>query len=350
MQPTQHPTINNTSTNQPTLPPELLTTPHKKIPKNLIILIAAIILTLLLCALAYFFFTKTWIFSESSSTPEPTQEEPISTDPIFAPDTYPKFDASTATQPLALAFYKNFTGIAEAKLTDFPLTKTHEAYVKLINGEVDLILVTSPSEDEQNLAAEKGLELEVTPVVNEGFVFFVSSENPIDSLTIDQIQKIYTGEITNWNQVGGPDLSIIAYQRPANSGSQTGMLDLVMQGKPMKSPETEDITLSSMAAIIDMVSSYKNAPSAIGYSYYYYVKTMYQDIDKATADGIKLLAIDDIKPDTDSIKSKSYPFSTSYYIVTRKNDTSEATTKLKDAMLSPRGQKVALEADYVPVK
>jgi phosphate transport system substrate-binding protein len=320
----------------------------KKGRRNLIILIAGVVVVVLACVFAYFYFTKSWIFEEGVAG-ENQQEEQISGEPIFAAEDYPRFDASTATQPLALAFFKNFTGKSDAKLADFGLTKTHEAYVKLINNEVDLIIVTSPSEDELKLAKDKGVELSVEPVVREGFVFFVSTDNPVESLTVEQIQKIYTGEIRNWKEVGGNDVEIRAYQRQENSGSQTGMLDLVMKGKKMMEPIKESEVSYSMMHLVGVNSSYGGEPDGIGYSYYYYVTTMYQDINKNVADGIKLLAIDGVKPDVEAVKTQKYPFTTAYYVVTR-GDASEKTLQLRDAMLSARGQQVALEAQYVPAK
>ena len=76
--------------------------------------------------------------------------------------------------------------------------------------------------------------MEVTPVVNEGFVFFTNVNNLVNGLSLKEIQDIYTDKITNWNQVGGDNAKIIAYQRPENSGSQTGMLSLVMKDKKIK--------------------------------------------------------------------------------------------------------------------
>ena len=124
-------------------------------------------------------------------------EEPISTEPIFTLENCPKVDASLATQPLTSAMIKNFTG-EDVKDEDLNYSNTHPAYVKLINDEVDLIVVTEPSEEELALAKEKGVDLEVIPVVKEGFVFYVNGNNKVESLTLEQIQKIYTGEITNW--------------------------------------------------------------------------------------------------------------------------------------------------------
>jgi ABC-type phosphate transport system, periplasmic component len=311
---------------------------------NLIIMVASCLVIVFLCFIGYMYATKTLLFKEKE------KETKISTDAIISEKDYPRWDASTATQPLALAFYQNFTGNKDAKLSDFTLTKTHEAYVALINGEKDFIIVTSPSEDELALAKKKGVELEVTPVVHEAFVFFVSTDNKVDSLTQEQVVGIYTGKIKNWKEVGGEDKAIKAFQRPENSGSQTGMLDIVMKDKKLMEPISEVYSMGSMSGIVNAVSSYGGETDGIGYSYYYYVTTMYEDIDKDIADGIKLLAIDGFKPEKETIQTGTYPYRTAYYIVTVKGKVSENTKKVIDEMLSARGQKIAEDVKYVPVK
>ena len=279
------------------------------------------------------------------------ETETILSEALWSAEDFPKIDASTATQPLALAFYDDFTGDKDVKFEKFDFTKTHQAYLKLIEGKVDLILVTSPSEDELAYAKESGVELLVVPVVKEGFVFFVSKDNPVNNLTSQQVQDIYAGKIKNWKEVGGEDKPIVAYQRPENSGSQTGMLDLVMKGVPMMTPPSETWQIGTMEAIVDAVSSYSNANDALGYSYYYYATTMYEDIDKDVADGIKFLSIDDVKPGEESIRDDVYPFRTAYYIVINKAaEEGSPARKLMDAMLSKRGQAVAREAKYVSVE
>ena len=97
---------------------------------------------------------------------------------------------------------KTSVGLEEIDESVLNYSNTHPGYVKLINGEVDLIVVTEPSEEELKLAKEKGIELEVIPVVKEGFVFYVNRDNKVDNLSVEQIQKIYTGEIKNWKEVG----------------------------------------------------------------------------------------------------------------------------------------------------
>ena len=250
-----------------------------------------------------------------------------------------KIDASLATQPLTDAYIKglnNFNLNADYSNTD-------PAYTKLINKEVDLIIVTEPSKEESQRAKDAGVELVVTPVVNEGFTFYTNKKNSVDSLTLDQIRDIYTGKITNWKEVGGKDAKIIAYQRPVNSGSQTGIISLVMNGQKMKEP-TKSEYIESMAGIIDVVSNYENGENAIGYSYYYYATTMYAN------DNLKFFKINGVYPNHDTIQDETYPIITSYYIVTLKENKDEATQKLKEAMLSKRGQKIAREAGYIDLK
>ena len=293
-----------------------------------VLLIIIMILVVIGCIVGYMYFTQE----------KPEIEE--KNEAIFTTENYPRIDGSTATLPLAKAFKSNFTG-TELENVEVKHSKTHNAYVNLINGDTDLILVTYPSEDEQKLAKDKGVELEIVPIVKEAFVFFVNKENSVESLTLEQIQKIYTGEITNWKEVGGSNSEIIAFQRPENSGSQSGMLELVMQGKEIMNPTTETIAME-MSDIIDVISDYNNKDTAIGYSYYYYATTMY------TSDTMKLLGINGVKPTYDNIKNGLYSIQTAYYAVIRKNEAQDSNTrKLLNAMISERGQEAAKEAGYV---
>ena len=317
---------------------------------SIIIVILILIIITVICFVSYKLLSKPTSTQEAvENTVEEDTKVTIDTTPIFTKNNYPKVDASLATQPLTDAFIKNFTGEDSFTEEELDYTNTHPGYIRLVDGEVDLIVVTEPSEDELAYANEHNVELDVTPVVREGFVFFVNKDNPVDSLTIEQIQDIYSGKITNWSEVGGKDAPIQAFQRPANSGSQTGMLSLVMKDIEMIEPKQEDI-VETMYSIVDLVSDYDNGIDSLGYSYYYYATTMFEEMDSEIANGIKLLKINGVEPNNQTIKAQEYPLETAYYIVTRKGDISEQTMKLKDAMLSDRGQKVAEEAGYVGVK
>lgn len=317
----------------------------KKIFKIFIALLFICIITFL-CYESYVLFTN----QVDKDNDEKLAEEQLDFTPIFTLENYPKVDASLATQPLTNAFIKTFTGEENISEEYLDYTNTHPAYIRLIDKEADLIVVTEPSEDELKYAKDNDVELEVIPVVREGFVFYVNSENTVDNLSLEEIQKIYTGEITNWSEVGGDDEKIRPFQRPENSGSQTGMLSLVMKDLKLMEPIKENLA-DSMYDIINLVSSYDNGKNSIGYSYYYYAATMFDSIDKNIADGIKLLKVNDVLPSNETIKNMTYPLQTAYYIVIRKDEPENSDTrKLVEAMLSREGQTVAEEVGYVGVK
>jgi phosphate transport system substrate-binding protein len=232
----------------------------------------------------------------------------------------------------------------ERPLEDFRIThhQTHNAYMNLINRRTDLILVTYPSNDELRLAAARNVQLEIVPIVPEAFVFIVHADNPVESLTLEQILDIYTGAVTNWNQVGGLDQPIDAYQRPPNSGSQSGMLNLVMGGTSIMNPPTS-LVMEGMGGLIDVVADYRNGPGAIGYSYYYFVTDMYR------RQNIKLLAVDGVRPTPETIADRAYPLATAYYAVIRADTPADHPVReLIAFMLSPEGQAIADAAGYVP--
>lgn len=311
---------------------------------KVLITILVMILVVGSCFLAYRLINN----PKEENKNEVTETEKISTEPIYTKESLPRIDASLATQPLVSAAVKNFTG-EEISDDDLEYSNTHPGYVKLIDGEKDIIVVTEPSEEELAYAKQKGVELEVIPVVREGFVFYVNGKNPVSSLTLEQIQDIYSGKITNWSQVGGNDEKIIPYQRPVNSGSQTGILSLVMKDKELMDPVNN--VIETMEGIISAVADYKDGKGSIGYSYYYYATAMHNLIDENSENGVKLLGVNGVVPSYETIKDETYPIKTNYYIVLRKDEPENSQArKFANDLLSARGQLVAKEAGYVPVK
>ena len=160
----------------------------------------------------------------------------------------------------------------------FPLdlvkcSKTDTAYERLIEGQTDMIFVAEPSKAQVEKIKAKGDEFVLTSIGSEAFVFFTNSKNPVENLTIKQIQDIYSGKITRWQEVGGPWNKILPYQRPENSGSQTVMQNKVMKGITMLE-QTKETYAGGMGDIISQVASYKNAKNALGYSFMYYSSEM----------------------------------------------------------------------------
>ncbi|HBT18819.1 MAG TPA: hypothetical protein DEA52_02040 [Clostridiaceae bacterium] len=263
----------------------------------------------------------------------------------FTPDTYPIIDGSTVTIPLSEHLASSLLQLPLEEARQYVLhNKTHEAYVNLLDKKADLIFVTSPSEEELSLASAANITLEVIPIVSEAFVFLTGADNPVEELTLAEIQGIYSGKITNWQEVGGKDLPIIPYQRPVNSGSQTGFLELVMKGLvPMEAPTTQ--VIAGMGDLIDTVAAYTDEPQGLGYSYFYYTTEMWGN------EKVKLLSIDGVAPSSETITSHEYPIHTAYYAVIRGDEPKDsAVRKIISYILSDEGQSLMEEAGYVRIQ
>lgn len=281
---------------------------------------------------------------EQVDTPNSGEEKEQDKTPIFTLENYPKVDASLAIHPLVNSIASNFLGIPKSDL-NFEYTKTRSStvYQNLIDKNVDVIFAAPVSDEDLEYAKSKNVELKIIPATSSAFVFIVNTENPVDNLTLEQVQKIYKGEITNWKEVGGNDEEIIPYQRPNGSGSQTAMISLVMKDSNLMSAPKMKIE-QEMGGLIDAIAEYDNAENAIGYSYFYYVNTMYKK------DTVKMLAINGVKPTIETIKNGTYPIYTNGFIVYRADEQEGSNTlKWVDAVLSERGTKIIEDNGYVAV-
>ena len=156
-----------------------------------------------------------------------------------------RLDGATALYPVYAAFVQAVWPEGEYPLyasgSDSPYagliacTNTVNAYGRLMRRETDLVFAAAPSADQLAQAEALGMTLHLTPIGREAFVFFVNSRNPVTGLSVEEIQGIYSGKITNWSQVGGRNQSIRAYQRAENSGSQTA-LQALMADQPLMDP------------------------------------------------------------------------------------------------------------------
>ena len=258
---------------------------------------------------------------------------------------FPKVDGATAMLPMIGEITKSVLGYTDEQAQEYldenTQGKSAKVYASLINKEKDLIFVSEPSDDILRQAREADVEFDMTGIGKDGFVFIVNKDNPVNSLTIEQIKKIYTGEITNWSQVGGNDEEIMAFQREENSGSQNLMEKMVMKGtKLMKAPS--ELLIASMEGLIDFVSkSYDNGKSSIGYSIYLYAKEQY------VKDNIKFLSINGVYPTDETIANGTYPLSKIVYAVTRKDVPQDSSVrKLTKWLLTEEGQKVVVSGGY----
>ena len=277
-----------------------------------------------------------------------------------------KFENPTIDMDGATALYPIYSGFVQAvypegkyDIYDFKYneeegygqvtcTGTIEAYQRLIAGKTDIIFCAAPSQDQLDLAENSGVQLHMTPIGREAFVFFVNSKNPVTGLTVEEIQGIYTGEITNWKELGGRWQKIRPYQRAENSGSQSALLRL-MDGLELIEPEEED-RISGMGGIITEVASYRNHSNAIGFSFRFYATEMVEN------EQIRLLALNGVEPTRETIRDGSYPIASSFFAITTSpigepapEENDEDLRAFIDWILSEQGQRIIEETGYVGV-
>ena len=243
----------------------------------------------------------------------------------------PVLDGSEALYPIysavAYSIYPessvSFSDGEFSEESSVQMKNTIRGFTAVVDGDTDIFLTAHPSESQMAYAKEKGVELELVPIGKEAFVFIVNKENPVSDLSVDEIRKIYSGEITNWSAVGGEFLPINPTKRLENSGSQSTM-KAFMKGTEMKSNPLGFLGRS------------------IGFSFRFYVS------DVAENGGIKILSVNGVYPDKENISNKSYPVVADFYAVYRKDNENENVKKVIDFLLSDEGKKIIEETGYVP--
>jgi phosphate transport system substrate-binding protein len=255
-------------------------------------------------------------------------------------DHLPVMDGATALYPVYSAFARAVYPNKRYNLynSDVMCTNTPNAYKNLVDGKADIIFVARPSQEQLDYARAKGTEMVLTPIGKEAFVFFVNSTNKVKGLELDQIRKIYSGTITNWKELGGNSEAIKAFQRPEGSGSQT-MLIHTMRGYKLTNPPTDNVA-AGMGGIIKKTANYKNFGNAIGFSFLYFATEMIKNQE------IKVLDIDNIPANSNTIRTGTYPLTTQFYAVTT-NQAKPNTKKLLDWILSAQGQSIIEKTGYV---
>ncbi|MDR2523345.1 MAG: substrate-binding domain-containing protein [Synergistaceae bacterium] len=277
---------------------------------------------------------------------------------------YPLLDGATAFFPVYWAVADQVYQVDEKVDEKLELNKyitcsrTVAAYERLINGKTDLIFVLQPSDGQMEAARKAGVELRLTPIAKEAFVFFVNASNPVTGLTLEQIQDIYLKKITNWRHVGGNYKKILPFQRPENSGSQTAMVKEVMKDKKLPLPLQEEQS-GTMGGLYRDVAKHRDLEEAIGYSFRFFTQEMmivgsstrverFTTAPPGEAKPVKLLAVNGVAPTVENIRSGSYPFTTDVYAVTA-GTKNPRVPELIDWLTSPQGQELIEKTGYVGV-
>lgn len=281
--------------------------------------------------------------SESGAT-LPPMPKPDSDAFQFTPENFPVLDGSTSMVPLGQGIASALLGESrEDAAARINFNRTTQSFRNLRDGACDVVIAAEPNASVFTEMEESLFRYEMETIAKEALVFVVNSKNPVDSLTWEQVKGIYSGEITNWKEVGGRNAPIQAFQRNASSGSQVMMEKLVMGKTPMmEAPDTQ--IPGEMGELIQSVKNYDNAANAIGYTVYYYAA------DMQMAQGLKILKIDGVLPEPQTLQDETYPFVNGYYCcISAKAKADSPARQLYNWLVSEAGQTLLRLEGYVPV-
>ena len=207
----------------------------------------------------------------------------------------------------------------------------------LINGTTDLAMASRPMKETEktNAQSNRGSAVVETPVALDSLAVFVNEANPVGQLTVEQVGRIYKGEITNWKEVGGPDSRIVLYGRESSSGTYDYFREHVLD-KADFAPAVQ--TLQGTAAIINSVAK---DPNGIGYG------------GIAYATGARPLAIQHgegpaVAPSEESVANRTYPLARELYFYYLAN-APERVTEFVNWTLTPEAQSLISEVGYFPL-
>lgn len=284
----------------------------------------------------------------SSEAPASSASE-VPAAPILTEDEFPVTDGSTACIPLIAQIMADTTGMdLEAAQSAVTTNTTAWAWRNLglygdtENGTRLIIAYEAPESVKEELKAD-GAPLDQKAIGRDALVFIVNEDNPVQSLTRQQLRDIYAGKITNWKDVGGKDQEIVAFQRGEDSGSQTLFKKLLIQGGELMTPPSE-LAPAAMGELVDSIADYNNSANAIGFSVYYYIDQMY------SKPGLRLLAVDGVTPSNDTLADGSYPLCNDFYAVIHPDAAADSPERrLYDWLDTDAGQDCIKKSGYVAV-
>lgn len=184
----------------------------------------------------------------------------------------------------------------------------------------------------RDLKDEEKTELKGTVVAIDGIAVIVNPENPVEDLSVEQIAKLYKGEITNWKEVGGIEAPVVLIGREAASGTRDGFEAIT---------DTEDACRYSqeLTSTGDVVQTVASNPNAIGYASIASVK-----------DTVKMISVEGVNPTIETIQNGTYKVQRNFVFVTKKNaELTQATKEFFNFATSGVADELIIKAGAVPV-
>ena len=238
----------------------------------------------------------------------------------------------TVTTDGSTSMNKVIGALGEAFESDTGITVSYNAtgsgagIQAVLEGRCDIGLSSRRLKDE-----EKAKGLEETILAYDGIAIIVNSENPVNGLDLETIAKIYTGEITNWKEVGGNDRQIVLIGREAGSGTRDGFESIT--GTEGKCKYRQELTSTG-----DVITSVASNADAIGYASLASVK-----------DTVKAVTVGGVVPSEETVKNGTYVVQRPFVLVTKQGvKLSDSAQKFFDYVTSKAANEIISEAGVVP--
>ena len=235
-------------------------------------------------------------------------------------------DGSTSMQKVIMSLKETFEGENTGVEVTYNPTGSGAGITAVAEGRCDIGLSSRNLKD-----AEKEQGLVGTVLAYDGIAVIVNPENTVEDLTVEQIAAIYTGEITNWNEVGGMDAEIVLIGREAGSGTRGGFEEIV---------DVEDACQyrQELTSTGDVITAVSQNPGAIGYASLASVK-----------DTVKAIKVGGVAPSEETVKNETYAIQRPFVLVTKEGvELSETAKTFFDFITSEAAREVITAAGVVP--
>ncbi len=205
-------------------------------------------------------------------------------------------DGSTSMEKVIGALGESFMQNNPGTTFTYNPTGSGSGIKAVLDGRCDIGLSSRRVKDD-----EKAEGLKETVLAYDGIAIIVHTDNPVNDLDIETIAKLYTGEITNWKDVGGSDAEVVLIGREAGSGTRDGFESIT--GTADKCQYRQELTSTG-----DVITTVSRNPNAIGYASLASLK-----------DSVKALTVGGVTPTEDTVKDGSYVVQRPFVLVTKEN-------------------------------
>ena len=236
-------------------------------------------------------------------------------------------DGSTSMEKVIGALGESFMAENPNVTFTYNPTGSGSGIQAVSEGRCDIGLSSRALKDD-----EKASGLKETTLALDGIAIIVNPQNPVKDLTLEQIAKIYTGEITNWKDVGGNDAEIVLIGREAGSGTRDGFESIT---------DTKDACQyrQELTSTGDVITTVSQNPNAIGYASLAAIK-----------DSVKALTVNGVAPTEATVKDGTYLVQRPFVLVTKEGVAlSETAQKFFDFATSADAASIISAAGAVPV-